>query len=173
MPSKVIDGYKPCYSQEIQRELSSNHAKDFVLRVAPYAKRIFLELEKHLPDTMVLEFSLLGVALNSAYIEMFVATQLHELEGGPSPDKHAAAVASWINRIKPIQFPSGIARKEYVYLNSHFALLTGLLMKFGLEKRKGILHEVLAENKAINELIYVMVWRNPSYRELTTLFRFI
>ncbi|MDQ6951842.1 MAG: hypothetical protein Q9M26_09265 [Mariprofundales bacterium] len=172
MLRRIIDSYQPCYNTEIREKLREKKAKDFTLGIANYAKKMFVHFNDSVGYDITLDYTSLGIALNSAYIDIYISTFLHEMDGGPSPSKHGAAIASWINIIKPMQFPNG-SQESCVYINSHWALLTGLMVKFQMEERKGALYEVLHENKKLNALIYTLVWRNPSYKELTTLFQFI
>ncbi|MDX8412762.1 MAG: hypothetical protein R8J85_01615 [Mariprofundales bacterium] len=172
MPKRIIDSYQPCYSPEIREKLTGEKARNFTLGVAKYAKKMFVHFNDSVEYDITLDYTSLGIALNSAYIDIYMSTFLHEMNGGPSPSKHGAAIASWINIIKPMQFPNG-SKESCVYINSHWALLTGLMVKFQMEERKCTLYDALHENKKLNELIYTLVWRSPSYKELTTLFQFI
>lgn len=192
MDSTLYKKYKFSLSPEIEEKLRGDACFNFVKPILGYIYEVYPELLDGLPDDVQqicnLDPQLTLAAIHSAYIDLWQAERFHDLKGGPSPVRMAAAVTCWINRFKPIQFTKDTEDSVIcLFLNSIFALETGWSLKLSLENEMATplergnyrtlalahIKEVITEGDRGNILVYALMWRNPSFRELVTLFEFV
>lgn len=119
-------------------------------------------------------FFLLYAAIDAAYLDVYYPNEFHDQEnGGPSAERHAAAVMAWLNRFRPIQVNAGVHEEWAPFINSFLALHVGLTIKMKMGARHGIAEELIEESGQLNDLIYMLHWRSPDYKQLTTLLQFV
>lgn len=116
--------------------------------------------------------------MESAFLDLCHADHFHELDGGPSANKTAAALAAWINQIKPIQILRLIDDVTAAEINARFALNIGIATKivnenpaYDDEQSIAVAREIIEERERKARLIlYTLVWRNPTFRTLSSMF---
>lgn len=134
-------------------------------------------------DTIRLDLELLQTALESACIDLVQTETNHDLDRGPEPPKQAGAITAWLNRVRPLQFTSDATLPGRPFVNAIFALSVGwTLLWMEKNSRDGqvetpeaveLIADQIRRDPSINDLIYQLAWRNPSYREMALLFRFL
>jgi len=165
----------PQISEEVKDKLRSDEANSFVdaFRSSSYAvyKRVVQKagLHKSICD-FELNPVLLTTAIQSAYLDIQSSTEIHIIKNGPSPEKKAAAITSWVNLFKPIQVTNP-ARYDRLLLalNPRLAYTVGITY---LAMERGFDQKLIGAEK-IHDILYALTWRRPSYRELTLLYQVI
>ncbi|MBF0272040.1 MAG: hypothetical protein HQL98_08270 [Magnetococcales bacterium] len=134
-----------------------------------------------------LDPALLRVAIESAFIDLYRASQIHEFaDDAPALNRKGAAVMSWLNRIKPIQSIDG-DNDVFLFVNPIFALLIGMAIawndrdynKNNMYTNKDFFNKILAElidllkeNSYCKLSFYRLMWHAPDHRELTLMLSF-
>ncbi len=178
--NKAEEGFFDRFSlnagEENKKILSTPKAREFVKNSLKNLYSAFNEVKKSIPveyhQDVVVNIYLAQMAFESAYLDLERATQHHDLKGGPSPAKMAGALTSWVNRIKPIQIKRDVDATWVGFTNPIVSLQLGVTVYLEKTKRGGgDVMEVLRDNGTLNDLIYHIVWRDPSYRELSILYQ--
>lgn len=183
---------------------------------SPQGKRVVIELHQfvsfmyykgfknNLPHILQqisdLNTTLLVTAMESAYVDLASAESIHNHDRGPSPSKFGAAIACWINRVKPIQFMGEIeetssedadAEEDMALVNAIFALVVGRCYKWHfdydadteqahlltldktLPSKIVQIIEAVQEDVRVGEIIYHLAWRSPDFRGLIPIFQYL
>ena len=128
----------------------------------------------HKGKVVFLNMFLLNTAIDAAYLDIYYPNEFHDQEnGGPSPDRHAATVMAWLNRFKPLQIRAGVHEEWTSFINAFLALHVGLTIKLKMKKQMGAAQELISEIGKINDLVYMLHWRSPDYKQLTSIMQFI
>ncbi len=186
-----FDGYKLFHSRKLQKIIKDERCATFCLENLRFVWAVYKSLKSRLsiaypevseiisyPDTQ-----LTMISLESAYLDLWKYEQFHDLEDGPAPERISAAVASWINRWRPVQFKQETNHEICAFFNSIFAFEVGWAIKVS-SKMTDIDHEppeVIANliadtpqgSKLDNLIIYTMMWRNPSFKDLIPVFELL
>lgn len=180
--SESIDLFKKLKihtSDTVIKELKKEEAREFVKNTQEY---IFVASDfirdRYVPEVhrenFVVDGYLSQIVGESAYIELSTKHSLHDLDGGPSAAKKSAAIATWINRHKPLKFTIDFENDVVAFANSLAAYYTGLTIKLDEDGRDlSNISEFLEENIHTPQFLYDLMWRSPDYRQLTTVFSLI
>ena len=173
MPHRLIRDFQPYFSKKNSDLVATPDSEAFIGDTIEHAYHYFKKQNKVLGDVSHLNLHLLATAAASACIDVNSSTLIHDMNDGASIDKKAAAVCCWLNRLKPVQLSKGVSIEGCAYFNAHLALLVGVSWLLPKEDYIGCKLESMYESGKLNHLLYTLVWRNPSYKELTTLFQFL
>ncbi|MBF0139204.1 MAG: hypothetical protein HQL74_02870 [Magnetococcales bacterium] len=190
-PSKLTSEY-------IKETLAEENAEKFRRNSFNRTVRIYEGMVKRgltsgdVSGVLRLDEYILISAIDSAYLDLKRSDTFHDLSEGPSHFKKGAALACWINRLRPVQFLSrvNLITSEDVYMiNSVLALRVGLTMMwvYDIQKiigSKGIDEDSFLEHsedyipdgkleKKMKEIVYTFSWRFPDFRTVTTFFKFL
>ena len=159
--------------EKITELLNTAEARDFKASALEHfwvSYEVFREYlrpgEEDIPKPNI---SLAMSAIESAYVDLKRADNMHEMEDGPSPSQFAAALIAWLNRFRPVQVPEEADQDWLPFMNAIIALQAGLILKWQNEGIRTIPREIIEEGHYWEPLIYELMWRNPGYRELSTL----
>jgi hypothetical protein len=158
---------------------------DYIGHCLSVLKRNINHLSKSDRDLVRPDMRILFLAIDSAYLDLMHAEGSHNLDNGVSADKIGAALTCWINRLKPLHFSARMSAEDSPFLNSIFALEVGWGVKAVFAASKYYaqvpkdkatvmaadqVREMIKESKVGNDLIYTLMWRNPDFKYLSTLF---
>lgn len=188
-------GYELNWSQDLAEQLKSEKAIGFRNHILLFVLEAYNAFLLHSNSSEILKISqakintsILGCALDSALLDLMQADVFHDLKDGPNSSKVGAALTCWLNRFKPIQLPELVKdpklEPEVPMLNAMFALEVGWAFKWCLDEQERNpnvpvsvavkhLHDVIKERQTANNLVYTLMWRNPGFKELATLFEFM
>ncbi|MBF0185534.1 MAG: hypothetical protein HQM06_14270 [Magnetococcales bacterium] len=189
----VLDHLQFRFKAKLQEELQQSRAKAYSVEINGYACHSLRYLANSFPEIglnpfkesqppaeqaadekIYLNLFLLQEAIEAAYLDLYYPNEFHDSEdGGFSAARHAAVVIAWLNRYKPLQVKQGVNETWAVFINSLFALHVGLSLLLRIRAMGGQACELIDESKRFNELIYVLHWRSPDYKQLTTLMQWI
>lgn len=176
------------FSKDLQKELASPEAVAFRQTYLPMAVQFFAAVRDSQAsedkDAFRLDTPTLATAVDSAFLDLDRANAFHELKGGPSAAKVGAAISSWVNRLKPIQLMRDLNEVVACEINARYALSLGLAIKFvntpdtqqayTQNQALAVAKETLNENPRKGQLLlYSMIWRNPDFRMLSTVFELL
>lgn len=187
----IIDAFQLKFKESILELLQEERAKGYSESTQKYVALSLKYLATTFPDVGLAEFTgspisahsgdgkvflntfLLNAAIHAAYLDIYYPNEFHDQEKDPSPDRHAAAVMAWLNRYKPLQVRSSVCEDWAIFINSFLALHVGLTIKLKMTGKIGVAQELIAEIPNINDMIYVLHWRSPDFKYLTTLIQLI
>ncbi|MCP4044241.1 MAG: hypothetical protein GY731_20185 [Gammaproteobacteria bacterium] len=184
--SDFLDRYGLVFGEQSKEAINSKEGVEFIQDAFAYASRIFYEYTEPslgpVTEFLDLNSTILKSAIESAFIDLYQSSLIHELIDAPSPAKKGASVIAWINRLKPIQVIRDTTESKVIFVNSVFALHVGWTMywQLALPDKLGDISGVclpaaenLANHDLSNDFIYHLMWRNPGFRELTLLLQSI
>ncbi len=137
------------------------------------------------PSVIKLDPVLLRVAIESAFVDLYRASKIHNFTDAPSLPRKGAAVASWLNRIKPIRICGRPNQSQFVWLDPFFSLLVGYSISWsGLyyeDYIKGKIKDVNIHNLTLDAILedcdhqklimYHLLWHSPDYRALSLILK--
>ncbi|MBF0628829.1 MAG: hypothetical protein HQL91_11495 [Magnetococcales bacterium] len=191
--------------EDIQKILESDHSKEFLdnsfnFITHAYYKNFIPFLEdrgeeiigaRFSSEILNLDFSLVKVAIQSAFIDLQRAAAIHEFSNGaPSLNRKAAAITSWLNRFKTVQIFSDDSDELFILVNPIFSLFIGLAVSWSDDLYKthptfeddndidvfenvldGMLDGLINSTQDTYKLlVYHLTWHSPDYRVLTLMF---
>jgi hypothetical protein len=175
------------WSEKSVEKLQSKEAilfrNDYYSHIKSIYDSVISTLSAEDQELVRLDYRTLFVAIDSAYLDIGQAEGFHNLNNGVSASKVGASLASWVNRLKPIHFKGNISSETAPFLNSVLALEAGWSVKLVFlyaetnlqtEDRPtsaaDIVREMIREYGYGNVLIYKLMWRNPDFKTMSTLF---
>ena len=192
----IWEQYQLRRSEWVANVLSETEAQDAVqgyhkfITVAFYS-RFKASLPVEIQNIADLNETILTSALESAYIDLRSLEMIHDHDRGPSASKVGAALACWINCLKPIQFkdpgvpssPENDPAGDIALVNSVFAVIVGwgFILHDGPQRTstdgpanssEQVL-EMMREDARTNDLIYHLAWRSPNFRSLIPIFQYL
>lgn len=162
------------FSERIRLKLDEDKAKEFTRKVIEIVYKAHEKVIRDLPFATKFHSYLAVTAIQSAYLDVYHTAELHEMEDdAPSAEKKGAAVTCWINRFRPLQLVEQTTDYRCAFVNSTVALMSGLELIWSEKQKIGTPDEVLADTNRLNNLMYLLLWRNPSYKILSTMFELL
>jgi hypothetical protein len=178
------------FRPELGDRLVCAHAKQYSLEVDGYVANSLRWLAGTYPDIGLDGFTstngslpppkiyinhfLLHEAIDAAYLDLYFPNEFHVADNGSYSDaRHAAVVVAWLNRYKPLQVIAGIDETWVVFINALLSLHVGISILLQIRRLGGEAGELIIENDRVNDLIYLLHWRCPDYKQLTSLLQWI
>ncbi|MBF0163209.1 MAG: hypothetical protein HQM01_01680 [Magnetococcales bacterium] len=185
--------------KKLEQMLELQEAEIFISKVTKYTLEAFYQcfvpflavngktlVDTNIPESSLkLEPALLRVAIESAFIDLYRASMIHNFTDAPSLPRKAAVVTAWLNRIKPIRIIDQNIKGEFIWLDPFFALLVGYSIAWSEDYHKKYIENKIADFNMYNIvmdriiedcesqklIIYHLLWHTPSFRELSLIFK--
>lgn len=175
-------------SPKVEAQLASGDAEQFRRRIYGHCREGVKEVGRWLPTWLPGEQPVLRMdihttttAIDSAYLDLVRDEAFHEYKNGPAPEKVAAGVTAWLNRFRPLSLADEPKQRNHklLYVNPLWALMVGSSVRAAYKfagKETDVASTpstALSEGhrSEVLEILYCLQWRNPGYRQLTTLFK--
>ncbi len=118
---------------------------------------------------------LLQTAIDAAWLDLNFPNEFHDQSKyGPSAARHGAVIMCWLNRFRPIQVCRNSRETWVTFINAFLALHVGFAVTWEMKDLAlGNPLEVLMERPDLNDLIYMLQWRSPDFKQLTNILQFL
>lgn len=167
------------FSEELQKILREDEARGFRGNAYRYCSDAYhslaASLDPSIRNLMRLDRYGLLTAIDSAYLDLKRSSDFHTYHVGPAPIRKAAALASWIGRLRPIQL-RGASYSTHAFLaNPLFSMMVGwsVLCQALMPAERSRALGRLKGHPLMDQMLYTVVWRAPDFRQLTLTFGFL
>ncbi|MFQ5671817.1 MAG: hypothetical protein ACE5G9_01885 [Nitrospinales bacterium] len=186
MRKSITEDYGIQFNKSHEETLKSSEAekwRNWALKITVWGYKSILErTPDQTKEVLRLDYRIVIESLNSAYLGLQQFKQFHKIQNHIAPANKAAAYTCWINRFCPIQFTGKWLGKEPLFYNSILALEVGYAIVIAHQEAYagGIpiseikkLPDTILGHYRKNSLIYALMWRNPSFKELQIIFELL
>ncbi|MBF0587620.1 MAG: hypothetical protein HQL53_00680 [Magnetococcales bacterium] len=191
-----FDAYKLRFNSSLKQKLQSDEARQYSRIIYEYIRLAIEDLTKRHPELGTLNGSqekplencsglssdirfffnihLLQTAIDVAWLDLHYPNEFHDQsKSGPSAARQGAVIMCWLNRIRPVQVCRNINDSWVTFINPLLALHVGLSVTWEMKQLTGVPLEQLAERPEINDLLYMLQWRSPDFKQLTNILQLI